>query len=194
MCATHTSYERMRDEMEAVIEEHTILGCKNLAIGGLPTAYRKDADSYKQFAKEASALAETLAERGFTWSYHNHSFELEKFDGRTALSILYEESDPRYFLAEIDTYWIQHGGGDPAQWIIDLKGRIKLLHLKDMAMKGREQLMAEVGEGNLNWPRILAAAKEAEVEWYIVEQDICQRDPFESLAISLRNMQAMGLR
>ena len=28
---------------------------------------------------------------------------------------------------------------------------------------------------------------------YIVEQDRCQRDPFESLGISLRNMKAMGL-
>jgi sugar phosphate isomerase/epimerase len=61
-------------------------------------------------------------------------------------------------------------------------------------MRGSEQLMAEVGEGNLNWPAILQACREAGVEWYIVEQDICQRDPLESLGISLRNLQAMGLR
>jgi len=53
--------------------------------------------------------------------------------------------------------------------------------------------MAEVGEGNLNWPRIVAACKKAGVEWYIVEQDTCERDPFESLAISLRNIKAMGI-
>jgi sugar phosphate isomerase/epimerase len=55
-------------------------------------------------------------------------------------------------------------------------------------------LMAEVGEGNLNWPAILEACRQAGVEWYIVEQDTCQRDPLESLRISLRNLQAMGLR
>ena len=54
--------------------------------------------------------------------------------------------------------------------------------------------MAEVGEGNLNWPSILEAAKEAGVEWYIVEQDTCQRDPFESLSISLRNLRTMEIR
>ena len=53
--------------------------------------------------------------------------------------------------------------------------------------------MAEVGEGNLNWPGIFAAADEAGTEWFIVEQDHCRRDPFESLAISLRNLQAMGV-
>ena len=61
-------------------------------------------------------------------------------------------------------------------------------------MRGREQLMAEVGEGNLNWPAILDACKATGAEWYIVEQDTCQRDPFESLAISLRNLQGMGLK
>ncbi|MBM3189669.1 MAG: sugar phosphate isomerase/epimerase, partial [Chloroflexi bacterium] len=31
-------------------------------------------------------------------------------------------------------------------------------------------------------------------EWYLVEQDQCyDRDPFESLAISYRNLNAMGL-
>ncbi len=194
VCATHTGFEQMRDNLEAVMEEHNILGCKNLAIGGLPGSYRTDgAAGYKRFALEASEVARRAAAHGFTWSYHNHSFELEKFDGRTALSILYEESDPKYFLGEIDTYWIQHGGGDPAQWILDLKGRIKLLHLKDMGVLGGKQVMTEVGEGNLNWKRILEAAREAGVEWYIVEQDVCQRDPFESLAISLRNLKAMGL-
>ena len=34
---------------------------------------------------------------------------------------------------------------------------------------------------------------DANVEWYAIEQDICQRDPFESLRISYTNLRAMGL-
>ncbi|HEX6970592.1 MAG TPA: sugar phosphate isomerase/epimerase, partial [Limnochordia bacterium] len=173
--------------------EHRLLGCEYVAIGGLPREYRQ-AEGYRRFAKEASEVARRLRDGGLTFAYHNHSFELEKFDGRTGLEILYAESDPTVFMSEIDTYWIQHGGGDPAAWIRRLKGRAPLVHLKDMVMRGREQLMAEVGEGNLNWPAILDACREAGTVWYIVEQDVCQRDPFESLAISLRNLHAMGLR
>jgi sugar phosphate isomerase/epimerase len=193
VCATHTSYERLRDDLDAVVEEHQILGCKYIAIGGLPQEYRS-AEGYHRFAREASEVARRMKERGLTFGYHNHSFELENFDGKTGLEILYSESDPMAFTAEIDTYWIQHGGGDPAWWIRRVAGRSPLVHLKDMVMRGREQLMAEVGEGNLNWPAILQACREAGVEWYIVEQDTCQRDPFESLGISLRNLQAMGLQ
>ena len=138
-------------------------------------------------------LLNDLRRAGLTFSYHNHSFELERFNGRTGLEILYEDSDPKYFNSELDTYWIQHGGADPAAWIRQLKGRAHIVHLKDMAMDDRTQLFAEVGEGNLNWHAILDACKEADVEWYIVEQDTCQRDPFESLGISLRNLKEMGI-
>ena len=73
-------------------------------------------------------------------------------------------------------------------------GREPLVHLKDMVITAeREQLFGEIAEGNLNWPAILDACKEAGVEWYIIEQDHCLRDPFESLGISLKNVQAMGL-
>ncbi|MDE0638662.1 MAG: sugar phosphate isomerase/epimerase [Candidatus Poribacteria bacterium] len=193
ICATHTSYARMRDEPQAVIDEHNLWGCKHAAIGGLPGEYRST-EGYAKFAQEASEVAARLAEGGLTFSYHNHSFELERYNGRTGLQILYEESDPKYFNSEIDTYWIQHGGGDPAEWIRKLKGRAHIVHLKDMAVVGNSQRYAEVGEGNLNWPAILNACEYAEVEWYIVEQDSCyERDPFESLGISLKNLQAMGL-
>ncbi|MFW6163314.1 MAG: sugar phosphate isomerase/epimerase family protein, partial [Planctomycetota bacterium] len=183
ICATHSSYEAMRDDPQAVIDRHATYGCSYAGIGGLPGEYR-NAEGFATFAKEASEVARRLAEGGLKFVYHNHNFELERFGDRTGLQILYEDSDPEVFLSEIDTYWVQAGGGSPAAWLRWLEGRAPCVHLKDMTMQGREQLMAEVGEGNLDWPAILEACKQAGTEWYIVEQDTCQRDPFESLAIS----------
>jgi sugar phosphate isomerase/epimerase len=191
-CATHTNFEQLRDDLDAVIEEHRILECQYTAIPVTPEAYRNE-QGYARFGREASDAARAAKERGLSVGYHNHSWEMERYGGRTGLRILFDESDPDALTAEIDTYWIQHGGGDPAGWIRSVKGRSPLVHLKDMVIKDRTQLMAEVGEGNLNWPAILDACREAGVEWYIIEQDTCQRDPFESLEISLRNVRAMGL-
>jgi len=193
ICATHIGYQMMADDPQAVLDLHATYGCPYAGIGGLPQEYRGSGEGFARFAKEASATARTLADGGLKFVYHNHNFELERFGDRTGLQILYEDSDPEVFLSEIDTFWVQAGGGSPAAWIRKLKGRAPCVHLKDMAMKGRDQLFAEVGEGNLDWPDILAACREAGTEWYIVEQDRCQRDPFESLAISLRNLKAMGL-
>ena len=41
-----------------------------------------------------------------------------------------------------------------------------------------QQAMAEVGEGNMNFPAILAACARAGVEWYAVEQDFLPGRPF----------------
>ena len=68
-----------------------------------------------------------------------------------------------------------------------------LVHFKDMEMRGMEQLFAEVGQGNLEWPAILEACAEARIKWYLVEQDRCQRDPFDSLKLSFDNLRRMGL-
>jgi sugar phosphate isomerase/epimerase len=73
-------------------------------------------------------------------------------------------------------------------------GRIPAIHFKDMAITSeRTQYMAEVGEGNLNWPGIIEAGNRAGARWFIVEQDICYRDPFESLEISLRHLKDLGV-
>lgn len=189
--ATHVSFDRLRHELPAVIEEHHLWGCRNAALGALPGEFRTR-EGYITFAGIASEIAGQLAEAGLTFSYHNHSFEFERFDGKTGLELLYAHSDPQV-LAEIDTYWVQHGGADPAEWIARVAQRMVIVHLKDMAIVQGEQVMAEVGEGNLNWPRILSACRDTGVQWYAVEQDTCQRDPFDSLAISLRNLHTMGL-
>lgn len=199
ICATHVDYYALRDKTDQMVREHKLWGCRYVGIGGLPGEYRT-AEGYARFAREASEVARRLADEGLVFIYHNHAFELERVSkdaedrgGRTGLDILYSESDPRHFCAEIDTYWVQYGGGDPAAWIRRLSGRIPVVHFKDMTVRGHEQLMAEVGEGNLNWPEILKACRQAGVVWHIVEQDICQRDPFESLAISLENLHRMGM-
>lgn len=193
-CITHTAYDRLWGDLDAVIAQHKLWNCPNVAIGSLPPAYRESGeDGYRRFAAEANAVGEKLYAAGLTFSYHNHSFEFVRFGSRTALDLIFDESDPRYLQAEIDVYWVQHGGGDPSAWVRRMQDRMPVVHLKDMVIIDGQQAMAEVGEGNLNWPAVLDACAAANVPWYAVEQDICRRDPFESLQISYNNLKAMGL-
>ena len=94
--------------------------------------------------------------------------------------------------SELDTYWVQFGGCDPAAYVRKLAGRVPLVHVKDMTA-GADRAFAEVGEGILDFKSIFAEAEKAGTEWYIVEQDSCARPPIESVAISLRNLKAMGV-
>jgi len=194
VAATHMGWDQFLNNLDEVIDIHKLWDCKHPAIGGLPAEYHT-LEGLDRFLDELGPIAAGLAQAGMDFSYHNHNHELVRFGEKTWLAHLYDKADPGLLKAELDVYWIQAGGGDPAYWVRRCAGRQPLLHLKDMTMgPGREQRMAEIGEGNLNWTAILAAAAESGVRWYLVEQDHCyERDPFDSLAISLRNLQAMGL-
>ena len=109
VCASHVSYERLRDETAAVVEEHRLWNCHHVAIGGLPAAYHHPA-GYSLFAREASAVARRLSDAGLTFSYHNHSFELERLMAARAWSFCTRRAT-QVFTGELDTYWLQHGGG-----------------------------------------------------------------------------------
>lgn len=195
--ATHVGLDMMKD-VSKCLDYHEALGCKYTAIGG---KFDKDLTpaGWQAFAREFTQIADALAAKGLRVGYHNHSHEFAWYGGdRPAMAILAEHcGDSIWF--EVDTYWVAHGGGDPAAWIerIAASGdsRVPCVHFKDMNITPeRQHVMCEVGAGNLNWPRILEACRDAKVEWYLVERDSGELDPFDSLKISLDNMRAMGLQ
>ena len=78
ICATHIGFDRMRDDTQAVIDEHLLWNCKYPAIGSLPPSYREDGEAgYIRFAKDASEVGRKLADAGLTFAYHNHNFEFQ---------------------------------------------------------------------------------------------------------------------
>jgi sugar phosphate isomerase/epimerase len=193
--ASHIGWDRFLNELDAVIAEHKMWGCSHPAIGGLTPEYFSN-DGLKRFIGEVTPIAKRLAGEGMDFSYHNHNHELARHGAKTWLAALYEQTDPKLLKAEIDTYWIQAGGGDPAAWVRKCAGREPLIHLKDMLILPDRQIrMAEVGNGNMNWAAILKAAEESGVEHLLVEQDDCYgRDPFESLAISYKYLTGLGYK
>lgn len=190
LAASHVHFDRLLNELPKVIEEHKIWGASQLAIPSIPQDFRSKA-GYIEFAKRASQIGSALKKEGITLSYHNHAFEFEKFDGKTGFEILYENSDPEFLKAELDTYWVQYGGGDVVFWCKRLSGRLVILHAKDYGIKENQPTFMEIGEGNLNWQGILTACKDAATEWIFIEQDRCNYEPLESVRISFENMKRM---
>jgi sugar phosphate isomerase/epimerase len=186
LCATHENGDLIRQEPEKVVERLKKLGCRHTAYpypAGVDWSQPADVEKLLADLDRAGAV---LRQAGQVLSYHNHAVELMPFQGTTAREYIYAKSDPRNLQGEIDTYWIQHGGGDPVAWCRRLKGRLPLLHMKDYTVKpdGKPDF-ASVGAGNLNWPAIIAAADEGGCEWFIVEQDSTPGDPFEAVKQSL---------
>ncbi len=194
ICATHVSFDALRGDLESVIRDHVLLDCPYIGLGSMPDRFRGSAEGYKEFAGLIMPIAQVIRDAGHTFVYHNHNFEFTRFGAQTGMDILLEECGSAVQF-EPDTYWIQAGGGDVIHWLRKLNGRVEVVHFKDMVydLAARGPIMAEIGEGNLNWPQILKVCREIGVRWHIVEQDVCQRDPFDSLKMSLDNLAKLGL-
>lgn len=140
-----------------------------------------------------NGIGSRMRERGFKFLYHNHDWEFVLLDGKYAMDWFLEATDPDCVGMELDTYWAAKADVSPSEYLrTRLIGRCPLLHIKDMEA-GEQRFFAEIGEGVLDFRDIAAAAEEAGVEWMIVEQDACRRDPLESLTLSYNNLKAMGL-
>ncbi len=189
----HAGEPDLRGKLDTVVGNAKSLGCGALGFPWLDQKYWNE-QGIRSLAPFLNETGAKLRKEGIQFLYHNHHVEFNRVGKKTLLQLIYELTDAQNVWAELDTYWVQHGGGDPALWIDKLHDRIILLHLKDMTVRAAKQEFAEIGEGNLNWPAILRSARAAGVRWYIVEQDTCPGDPFDSLAISLKNLKAMGLK
>ncbi|MBW4080744.1 sugar phosphate isomerase/epimerase [Paenibacillus sp. S150] len=187
VCATHVSWDRLVNDLDALAAEHKLWNCKYIGLGSLPGEYQTSQEGYRAFAKKISEIALVLKQQhGLQFVYHNHDFEFERLGDRTGLEVLLQEADPEVFGFELDLYWVQAGGGSPVDWVHKVKDRMRVVHLKDMAVVARKAEFAEIGQGNMNYEAIIRACRETGVEWFVVEQDVCRRDPFESLEISLK--------
>ncbi len=190
---THTNPDRIRTDTHAVFLEHKSFNCRYIGIGSMPGGFDHP-ENYDAFVRNFRPVGEQIAHWGGKLMYHNHQMELSKApDGFRYLEKMAEDFSPQALGFTLDTYWIQYAGGDPAFWISQLAGRVPCIHLKDMTCAGKEQRMAPVGQGNMNFERVFAAAEEAGTEYMLVEQDNCyNEDPFICLKRSYEYLTAVG--
>lgn len=188
-CATHDNAQAILETPEAVAEKLSILGCAHTAYpfpAGIDFSTQR---SLKDFARKLDAAGAVLRKAGKTLSYHNHDIEFRRVKGLLILDYIYENTDPENLKAELDTHWVQAGGGSVTSWCRRLEGRMPLIHLKDFAVDDeRQRRFAEVGSGNMDWREIVDAAESSGCTWFIVEQDAhwVDNDPFKSLKSSFR--------
>ncbi len=207
--------ENLTDDFDKIVRDCKTLDCNFLRIGMLPPECMASKESAMAFIERMEEKAKALAEHGIELYYHNHHIEFAKYDGKYLLDLIRDHTE--YIGFEIDVHWVQRGGEDPLKVIKDYAGRIKLLHLKDYriaqiklpeykedddpaaasakwshAFLGTIQF-AEVGEGNLDFSKIIPAGLEAGSKYFIVEQDDTYgRDVYDALALSRDNLIKLG--
>lgn len=189
-CSTHESSAAILDNPAAIVERLNKLRCKSTAYpypAGIDLASR---ESVRTWIGKLQHAGEVLHQAGMVLCYHNHNLEFRKLGGDLILDLIYDGTSKNALQGEPDTYWVQYGGGDILEWCEKLKGRLPILHLKDYRTNAANAPeFCEIGAGNLNFKKIIAAAEAAGCESFVVEQDTCPGDPVDSLAQSFRYIQ-----
>jgi sugar phosphate isomerase/epimerase len=179
------------DEAKARLEEHRILRSPAL-FPSLHEEWFVDRDAVERAADRFAAGAAVAAEFEIELGYHNHWWEFTNtVDGRTAYEVFLESLVQRGVspLLEVDLYWVQVGGADPAQLVASLGKAVRYLHVKD-GPANREEPMTALGTGRVDLPAVLGA--NASVRWHVVELDRCGTDMEQAVRASYRYLVEEG--
>jgi len=191
VAGSHVALARLTNELPAVIAESRTLGCPTLVCPVLPHEQRTE-DGFRGLAPSLNRIGATVRAEGLALCYHNHAFEFETIiDGITAYDWLVAHTDPALVQLELDAFWAQKAGQNPAALLAKYAGRVPLVHLKDMTADA-EQTFAPIGTGSIDFAPIFAAAERGGVQWYIVEQDKAEGSAIAAARTSWNNLRAMG--
>jgi len=138
----------------------------------------------KNLAEILDTLGEKANAAGLQLLYHNHDFEFKKdADGIVPIDYLLENCNPEFVNFQMDLYWVTKAGADPLAYFEKYPGRFKIWHVKDMDEQGR---FAPVGNGTIDFARILAKKELSGMKYYMVEQDktFDNMKPLEAIKIS----------
>ena len=186
--SAHTALPLGEHENE-VLDAMAAIGCPRIVSGKGPDDFTT-LDQIKQTCDLFNQASAVAAESGLQFGIHNHWWEFQSVEGRLVLDVMLDHLEPGVFF-EIDTYWVQAAGHDPAAVVGKLGKRTPLLHIKDgPAVRGEP--MVAVGDGVMDVPSIVQAGA-GSTAWMIVELDVCATDMMEAVEKSYDYLVSRGL-
>jgi sugar phosphate isomerase/epimerase len=182
----HTGLAALESDLPALADELRTLRTDRLALSWIEPP--ETADDAQAAVRRIAAVAENARECGLRLGFHNHWGELKPLDGdQTTLDLLRALPSDLLWL-ELDLGWIWAAGADPVEQLALTHARCPLVHVKDL-LRGPHH--TPVGDGDVDYRKILPAAEAAGAEWLIVEQDEIDGEPLRAVARSLAAVRSM---
>jgi sugar phosphate isomerase/epimerase len=162
-CTTGEDFERKANEASSI-------GMKYLLNPFVPV--QKTVDDYKKIADQFNKNGEICKKAGIRFGYHNHGHDFKRIDGQVPMDIYLQNTDPALVDFEMDIYWVVTAKENPEAWLKKYNNRFQLCHIKDR-IKGAtvDDASCILGQGSIDFPKILKTAKKHGMQYYIVEQE-----------------------
>jgi len=178
-----------QDKLPAALEDAKQRGIEYAVCPYIAPKDRGGVDVIRRLAETLNKAGEMCNKSGMKLCYHNHAFEFEPAEGGTLLDVLMKTAEPKLVSLELDIMWSSVAGVDPVSVLEKYKGRVALMHLKNVA-PGIEKrynegvprtAFREVGDGVIDIKGVLKAATSTGVKHFFVEQDQTPGNPVDSI-------------
>lgn len=183
------------DTAKLMADAHAALGVK-YCVQPWVNDEDRTIEKYKKMIGDWNKVGKIMKEVGIQFGYHNHNFEFARVNGVVPYyDIFMPEMDKELITMELDLFWASKAGQDPIEMFKKYPGRFQLLHFKDMKTKQApffdviKDDICSVGEGVIDFKKILTAKETAGVKYLFVEDDNQGNGkPFEGVETSIRNI------
>ncbi len=170
----HFGIDQLEQDPAGVLDIAHALGLETIYCPFLPPDQRPDTGKgYAEFGQRLQKASAPYRADGLGFGWHNHAFEFETLrDGAVPQVAIFEGGPDLEW--EADIAWVIKGGGDPLHWITEFGPRITAVHVKDIAPAGEnasEDGWADVGQGAVDWKRLMTALRSTPARNYIMEHD-----------------------
>jgi sugar phosphate isomerase/epimerase len=126
-------------------------------------------ESFKLLVNKLNVAGEHVTKAGLGFAYHNHDFEFIDHQGKNGYDRIMRETDAAKVKLQIDLYWASHSSNlTPAELFRKQPGRFVMWHIKDMDKVTRDY--TELGNGSIDYTKILPDAQLAGLQYYYLEQ------------------------
>ncbi len=140
-------------------------------------------EEIKKSAEILQKAGEQAKKAGLKFAYHNHATEFDTTDGIVSYDYFTSQISPDILQLELDLGWVFKAGKNPVDIFRKHKGRIPLLHLKDMNANGD---MVPFGNGVYDFKETFKNLDLAGVEYFFIEQDF-PKNPFVDIVTAANN-------
>ena len=187
LVSTHTAADDIAAKPDEIIADARTLGLKYIICSSpmtkkvdkakLDWGKKMDAldlDDWKVNAELFNKFGEKVKAAGLTFGYHNHHVEFKKFGSQTAYDALFGACDPKLVKIELDVGWAVAARQDPVAILNRYKNRVVALHVKDIAKLAddpHEATTVAVGEGTIDWKKVIGTAHANGVRHFFYEQE-----------------------
>lgn len=168
--SSHSNLNDIKKRIDRLIEEHIVNGSSIIGIGSMPYKCYTSQKALDKFINIMNKAAMRAKEFGIRMSYHNHNREFEILDGKVIYDYMLEHFNENVYMC-LDCYWAYLANVDIVKMLNVHSNKMVSIHLKD-CLGMEDKTMCAVGNGVIDYKKIIKVAQENGIEYGIIELDI----------------------